>query len=144
MGAGDMPPAGNRSPGKYIPWLFCSLEAPSVLLPLKAGAAWGQQRHLSRPRWPCTCWVSHWLLTPSSNPKATALLFRVPADGPGNHNRCWVAQTALTLAQCQHMGPHWQGSPQGHQLLPTPRAANELSSDTGNEVFPHPRGQHST
>lgn len=55
VGARDMPPANNHSTGRYLPWLFCSLEAPSVLLPLKAGAARGQRRHLSRPCWPCTC-----------------------------------------------------------------------------------------
>lgn len=32
-GAGDLPPAGSRSPGRYPPWLFCSLEAPSAPCP---------------------------------------------------------------------------------------------------------------
>lgn len=140
----DVPPAGGRSPGRYLPWLFCSLEAPSVLPPLKAGAAQGQRRHLSRPRWPCTHWSSHWLLAPPSNPKATALLLRVPAEGPGDHEGCRVAQAALTPAQRQLGGPRWQGSPWGHQLLPRPRAANELTSDAGDEVFPRPRSHRHT
>lgn len=49
-----------------------------------------------------------------------------------------MAQAARTAAQCHRGGPCWQGDP----LLP--RAADELSSDTGDEAFPHPRSHHST